>query len=171
MTVTAGVSVDLTLSAVGHLIGANDLASVESALSKVSTVQLRPGTGAGKADKAFFDTRTLAASATENLDLAGGLSDPFGVTLTFVKVKAILVFAHSGNTNDVVVGGAASNTFTGPFADATDKAVVPPGGFLAFVAPGAGWTVTASTGDILKIANSAGTTGVDYDIVIIGTSA
>jgi hypothetical protein len=39
------------------------------------------------------------------------------------------------------------------------------------MAPVSGWAVIAGTGDILKFANSGGTTGVTYDIVIVGTSA
>jgi hypothetical protein len=34
-----------------------------------------------------------------------------------------------------------------------------------------GWTVTAATGDLLKILNSSSGSSVVYDIVVIGTSA
>jgi hypothetical protein len=50
-------------------------------------------------------------------------------------------------------GGA--NTFVGPFNDATDASVLKPGDKAVFVSR-TGWTVTASTGDILKVANGAG---------------
>ena len=44
-----------------------------------------------------------------------------------------------------------------------------PGGTLLLVAPNAaGYAVTAGTGDLLKVANSGGSTGVTYDIVIVG---
>jgi hypothetical protein len=134
-------------------------------------VDMATGTGASQADLLWVSERTLAASASENLDLAGGLVDVFGNTLTFVKIKAILIKAATGNTNSVVVGGAGSNTFVGPFADATDKVGIPPNGYAKFLAPVSGWAVTAGTGDILQIANSGGTTGVTYDIIIVGTSA
>jgi hypothetical protein len=136
------------------------------------TTTFTSGTGSGQADLMWSDERTIAASGTDSLDLTGtAIKDVFGNGLAFVKVKAILVKAAAGNTNNVVVGGAGSNTFVGPFADATDKAVVPPGGQAIFIAPAAGWTVTATTGDLLLIANSGGTTGVTYDILIVGTSA
>lgn len=134
-------------------------------------LQLATGTGTGQADLVYAGQRTLAASGSENLDLAGGLTDAFGSTLTFVDVKAILVFASASNTNSVVVGGAASNAFTGPWGGTTPTTSIPPGGFAVFSHPGAGWTVTASTGDILKVANSGGSTGVTYRIVVIGASA
>lgn len=167
----AGVNADLGVLLKGTYTGTNDLGSVSFAFNQSASQQFTSGTTTGKADKLFSDTRTLAASATENLDLAGSLTDPFGVTSTFVKVKAIYIKAAAGNTNSVVVGGAGSNTFTGPFADATDKVTIPPGGFVLLVHPGAGWTVTAATGDILLVANSSSGTSVSYDVVIIGTSA
>jgi hypothetical protein len=167
----AGVQADVTAGVAGSYAGVNDLGSVSFAFSPSTLIQFSPGTTTGKADKLFSDQRTLAASATENLDLAAVLVDPLGGTLTFGHVKAIYIHAAAANTNDVCVGGAGTNTFVGPFADATDVVCVKPGGVLLLaVGLGVGWTVTPATGDILKVANSAGTTGVTYDVVIVGTS-
>ncbi len=157
----------------GTYAGTNDLASVAADFNSRSKTEitLTPGTSSGSADLIFMDTRILAASATENLDLAGGLVDPLGATLTFVTIKAIYVKASSANTNNVVVGGAGSNTLLGIFSDATDKILVKPGGVFMWVAPATGAPVTTLTGDILLVANSSSGTSVTYDIVIIGTSA
>jgi hypothetical protein len=133
--------------------------------------QLASGTGSGQADRMFDDIRHLNASASEDLDLAGGLSDGFGETLTFVKIKAIYVEAAAGNTNDVVVGGASANAFVGPFGGATHTLALKPGQAVLLMNTGAGWTVTPATGDLLKIANGGAGTGVDYTVIIIGTSA
>jgi hypothetical protein len=167
---TAGVSTDVKVTANGVYYGTTGVGTPQFPLTLSSLLQLTPGTGAGKADKLYAASRTIAASTSENLDLAGGLTDPLGATLTFVKVKAILVIASSANTNNVVLGGAASNTFTGPFVDATDKVSVPPGGAVLLTHPGAGWTVTAATGDILTVANSSSGTTVTYTVLLIGTS-
>lgn len=163
---TAGVTADVTASVKGTYAGANDLGSVSFSFGQTALTQVTAGTGTGKADKLFADTRTIAASSSENLDLAGTLADPIGATITCAKVKFVYVKAASGNTNSVQLGGAASNAFTGPFADATDIVSIPPGGTVLFVHPGAGWTVTAGTGDILKVANSGAGTGVSYDVII-----
>lgn len=162
-----------TLALAGSYSGANDLAAVLAQFSEATKreIEWTAGTGVGQVDKMFSDTRTLAASATENLDLAGALLDTLGASVTFAKIRLVMVFASSANTNDVVVGGAASNTFVGMFNDATDKIRVKPGGAFVWVAPNDGATVTAGTGDILLVANSAGSTSVTYDIVILGTSA
>jgi hypothetical protein len=150
--------------------GSNDLGSPRFTLSQgnQAPIALANGTGSGQANLLFADQRTIAASSSENLDLAGVLTDPFGNTLTFAAIKVIRICASSANTNNVLVGGAASNTFLGMFDDATDIIRVKPGGCFLWIAPQTGATVTASTGDILKIANSSSGTGVTYDVTILG---
>lgn len=168
-----GLLATIATSIRGTYTSTNDLSAVAQKFGDLlaPVITLESGTGSGQADKLFMDERTLAASATENLDLDGGLTDAFGAALTFVTVKAIMVVAKASNTNDVVIGGAASNGFVGPFGGTTPTVAVKPGGLALLVAPKTGWAVTASTGDILKMANSSSGTGVDYSIVIIGTSA
>ena len=43
--------------------------------------------------------------------------------------------------------------------------------FAWFSPTAAGKVVTAATGDLLTITNSAGTTGVTYDVIVLGASA
>ena len=129
------------------------------------------GTSANQADLIFRDQRTLALSTSENLDLAGGLTSVFGAAITFVKVKLIYVKAKSDNGGNIIVGGAAANAFVGPFADSSDKINVPAGGMYQVADATTGWTVTAGTGDILKIENDDGAAEGTYDIIIVGTSA
>lgn len=149
-----------------------DLESGDSFIKYAKQINLTTGTSANQADKRFTDTRTLTASSTEDLDLAGSLTDVFGATLTFARVKFLLVYAAAANTNNVVVGGASSNAWPGPFGATTHTVAVQPGGLLVMQAPGAtAWPVTPATGDLLHVANSAGGTSVTYDIVIIGASA
>lgn len=162
----------INMSIFTSLAGAIDLATLKTDLQFTRGFPLDSGTGANQADKAWWDTRTINASSNDDLDLAGSLLDAFGAVLTFVKVKAIGIAASALNTNNVVMGAAASNQFVGPFGAATHTAAVAPGGFQCFARPdGTGWPVVASTGDILRIANGGAGTPVTYDIVIIGTSA
>lgn len=149
-----------------------DLATASMPLSVQATVRLASGTGAGQADLVWSDTRTLAASAAEDLDLAGVLTDPVtGATLTFARVKAILVRASSANTNNVVIGNT-TNGVVAWFGAATHTISVRPGGFVCIAATDAtAYAVTAGTADLLHVANSSSGTSVTYDIVIIGASA
>lgn len=164
MTLSASLITQITASKATT----QDIGTSNYSMSERVTTTFATGTGANQATHIWTDTRTLAASATESLDLAGALIDGLGTTLTFTAIKAIRVRAPTANTNNVIVGGAASNAFL-LFGDATDTIAVKPGGTFMIVDPSAaGYPVTAGTGDLLKITNSAGTTSVDYSIEIIG---
>jgi hypothetical protein len=138
-----------------------------------AVISLTSGTGSGQANRLYDSQRTLAASTSEELDLAGDATflDAFEQAITFVKVKMIYVKAASANTNNVIVGGAASNAFLGAFGDATDTQVLQPGCVYFVVHPTTGWTVTAGSVDKLKVANSGAGTSVTYDIALVGTDA
>lgn len=159
----------IVLNILGRLMSGQDLSTALDKLSKRASVSLTSGTGDGQANMIWHDRRTLAASATEDLDLAASLISAFGATLTFTKIKGIFVIASSANTNAVRVQRAAANGVP-LFLAAEDGLDVLPGGFFAHVGPGAGVTVTAATGDLLTITNSSSGTPVTYDIVIIGVA-
>jgi hypothetical protein len=148
-----------------------DLSTVTDPLNYYKRLDLATGTGANQADLLWHDQRTIAASSNEDLDLAGVLADAFGTTLTFVELKLLLVVAAAGNTNNVRVTRPASNGVP-LFLAASDGIDVRPGGMFLFSSPvNGGVTVTASTGDLINIANSSSGTSVTYDVVIIGASA
>lgn len=137
-----------------------------------SDLTMRDGTASGYQDLRYVESATsIAASSSSDYDLAGTLTDDAGDTITFVEVTAILVKASASNTNNVVIGGASSNGFTGPFGGSTHTISVQPGGTAMLIAPNAGWSVTAGTGDILKIANSGSGSAVVFDLAILGRSA
>lgn len=155
----------------GSQTNALDLGTAAHPFSLSSNFSLTSGTAAGQADRAFTDTRTLGASATEDLDLAGVLLDAFGAAITFVKVKGIFIKAAAANTNNVNVSRPAGATGVPLFLAISDGFFIPPGFTFAWFGSGAGVTVTPSSGDLITITNSAGGTSVSYDVVIVGTSA
>lgn len=151
-----------------------DLSTGSVPLLKDYTKIFQTGTGAGQADLVFHDTRTLAASGTEDLDLAGVLVDAYGVALTFVRLKFIIVAAADANTNNVLVGGVTNGVASFLSPAATGITTLRPGAFVAWACGAAdvtGYAVTAATADLLHIANSAAGTGVTYDVIIGGCSA
>lgn len=160
-------------------IGANqtstlDLGTAQAQLSKSYAISLANGTAAGQADRIFHDTRTLAASANEDLDLAGVLTDALGGAATFARIKGLIIAAAAGNTNNVIVGGAASNQFLTWVGAGTHTITVRPGAVFALMAGSAdatGYAVTAGTGDLLRVANSSSGSTVTYDVVVFGASA
>lgn len=161
----------LYFNLVSNLSNPLDLSTPASALAYSRQIPFTQGAGLNQADRIWHDTRTLTAAATENLDLAGILADPWGVAITFARVKGILVVAAAGNTNNVVVGNSGANAFLGPFGAAAHTVSVRPGGVWLHLAPDAtAYAVTAGTGDILTVTNSAAGTPVTYDVVVIGAS-
>lgn len=164
MTLNGRLSLNLNVNYQSAL----DNQNVNADLARTIAIALANGTGSGQADKLFSDTRALSSGGSDNLDLAGSLTDAFGATLTFVTIKAIIIESDEANTVNLTVGGG-SNPFINWVGDATDVVVIKPGGLFVLVAPQTGYAVTASTGDILKIL--AGAAAVSYRIHIIGTSA
>lgn len=167
------VTSDFGISATVRNTKSSDLSSAADDLIKRYGVHLESGSGAGKADRVFADTRTLAASATETLDLAGSLTDAYGTTTSFARVKFILISAAAANTNNVVVGANASADWVG-LLNAAGTITLRPGATFAAMSGSAdatGMVVTATTADLIKVANSAAGTSVTYDVIIVGNSA
>src|SRR3569833_406938 len=130
---TLSTTLDVNLTAV--LASALDLGSAQYPLTLNTRVSMPTGVATGKADQIFTDTRTVTASGTDALDLAGSLTGPLGGTLTFVKLKGLLVRAAAANSNNVRVNRPASNGVP-LFLAASDGGDVLPGGIFLWVAPG-----------------------------------
>lgn len=164
------LSATIKASITGNHTSALDLGTADFPFSAAFAKALADGTGIDQADRIFTDTRTITASATDSLDLAGALTNAYG-TVTFARVKAILVTAAAANTNNVNVTRPASNGLP-LFLAAGDGLAVRPGGAFLWMAPDAtGVVVTAGTGDLLDLINSGAGTSVTYSIVVLGASA
>jgi|ERR1044072_644602 hypothetical protein len=171
---------EVSLRVHATLTKASDLgADTEDDLDFVHRVRLLSGTTAGKADKLWYDERTLGASATEDLDLVGALSDAFGATVSQARIKGLYVLAEpkdpdaTRNTNNVVIGGASATQWAA-LLGTTGTVTVRPGCLLAVQCgelDATGYVCAAGATDLLKVANSAGSTGVTYQIIVIGASA
>jgi hypothetical protein len=130
--------------------------------SKTIEFKFAAGVGALMSNYVYAVSRTLGG-ASEDVDLAGGLTDVFGATLTFAEVKFFGV--HNTGTATITLGAASSNAWAGLF-NATGTVTIPAGGFAIFGANDAtGFAVVAGTGDLLKV---AGTSGQTYDLIVWG---
>lgn len=160
-----------------------DLAAAEDDNQLSLLKSLTSGTSGGQVNRMWHDRRRLSqASGTDLLDLAGGLTDVFGNTLTFKEVKVLLIEnkgVRSGSSyvqtagQDILVGGAA-NAWA-PFLDndASAKVRLRSGGVLLWAAPEDGGRVVAGTSDILQVewdGSAASGDDIDYDIVIMGVA-
>lgn len=131
---------------------------------------LADGTGLDQCDRIWWDTRPLAASASETLDLTA-LANTFG-TVNFARVKLVAIRLPYGATqaSSIQVGAAASNPFVAHLGGTTPTFQVRNGGFAVFFAPDATGYV-AGTAKNLKVLNNDGTNAASYDIIIAGCSA
>jgi hypothetical protein len=149
-------------------LGDIDLGNNKALLPFADELVIGSGTGNGQANLAWWDHRSLAASTTEDLDFSGALVDPLGGTAVFTKIKGIYVKAKSTNGGNIEVGGDAASV---PFLKAVnDIVVLAPGQAFLITNLNAGWTVTATTADIIQVANTDGAAAGEYDIAVIGLS-
>jgi hypothetical protein len=159
-------SVRVAVSAIATKLG--DLSTANENLTYSAVDTLAFGSTTTLVDQIFTDTRTIAASTTDILDLVGGLTNKFGTTINFAKIKAVILHNRStdagciltvGNSTAVLWRGAAAHTET--------------------LAKGAksvhvdltGWAVVGGASDLLDIVNASATAVATYDIIVIGTSA
>jgi hypothetical protein len=146
----------------------SDLSSARDLLNLALTWDFSDGTGNNQCDKIFHDERTLSGGFTDDLDLSGVLVGKLSSTpISFAKVKLILVVNKSA-TLTLAVGGAASAQFAPLFGAVADFYNILPSGASFLVAPLAGYAVTNTSADLLRVASSAGAT---YDIVLAGSTA
>lgn len=142
----------------------------------VHRVNLTNGTGAGQANILWTDQRTVATASNDDLDLSGILIDAIGQTVSAVEIVGIMIVnaprEGAANTTSLTIG-AGTNPVTGYLGGTTPTiGPVRPGGFVMFGTGDAGGfgVVTPATGDILRIANSAGASAT-YQIAILARNA
>ena len=145
-----------------------DLSSPEDRLDWFEKWVIADGEGADQAEEVWHDTRTVAGSATDSLDLAGGgLLNALGQAVTFTRVKAIILKAAAANPNTLEVTQSASGI---PFLKAnTDAILLGAGDLLVLTRRGAtGIAVGAGATDDLAIVNPAAGS-CTYTVILIGT--
>lgn len=166
VSVSGTVTLDVLLSAVENL----DLSiDKKAAISQALTQAFSSGVGLNQIDRLFADQRTISGSGTDALDFAGGgLLDILGNAWAPARMKLLIV--KNLGPNDIQVVRPASNGI--PFLLAvSDGAQIPTGGIVMLLWPSAaGIVVTAGTGDLLNIVNTAAGS-IDYVIIVGGASA
>ena len=170
MSVTAELLVNMKILQTGSALGTPTL-DVPFRYS----ANIADGTAAGQADIFYGAVRTVADGANDDIDLAGSLSDAYGSTITAAELVALMLINRpetGANTTDLTLGGG-TNPMIG-FLGGTTPTVGPikPGGVLFLAATDAAGigTVTAGTGDILRITNGSGAAN-SYTIAMLARSA
>ncbi|MEM7227255.1 MAG: hypothetical protein AAF432_00425 [Planctomycetota bacterium] len=165
------LGVDMKLTGTSGL--AADLDSLTNA-NLALALTLTDGSGANQAQTMWHDRRTLAAGASEDLDLAGGLTNGLGETITFTNVRALIIKNNDTVNTTLGVGNASTNAVSTIFGNVSDLIVVRPEGVFALYCGNDTnpYAITAGSADILQIARGLGSpSDTTYDIIIIGTTS
>lgn len=132
--------------------------------------QIATGTGANQCNNAIQLSYTIAGGATQSIDLAGVLVGAFSGVRTFTKIKYLIVQILTTTPGSVVNVGGNANAVSSFLGNANDVIKIGAGGTLLLSSPVDGYTVTASTGDIIDI-NNPGGSAVSIVVTIAGVGS
>ncbi len=166
-TLTGAITLqaDWTLGAVG------DLSTLSETSSLAHIVSLLTGVNANEINTLFHDSRSLATTVDESLNLDALTQDARyagSMDIEFTKIRALLIInTTSTEGEDLVIDSSFANSWLGMVGNATSKIEIPSGGMYAWVDTLVGGAITAATADIIRVENQ-GTGTVTYDIVLMG---
>ena len=147
-----------------------DLSASVNDLSVSLPISLADGAGINAANLVYQDAVTLAAAGETLLDLTA-LTDALGGAVAFARLKLIYLRNKSATAGDnLQLGGTVAAGLSTLYVGTNAGQLIGPGGIALLVNPSAaGWAVTATTADILRIGNP-GANPITYDIVLIGAA-
>jgi len=125
-------------------------------------------------DMVRYEATVGVGEGTEDTyDLAGGVLDAFGNTITFATIKKILLINNSTTSGEDIrlggpIAGTTGNLITSIFGDVTGGVTVKAGGSVSIEAPLIGYAVTGGSADVLVVSNE-GTGSITYQLLIGGT--
>lgn len=119
---------------------------------------LSSGTGASQSNLLYVQSFTIATTANQDLDLAGSLENEFGETLTFARVKGVIVAIHSPDGSKKVRFGpqGVTNGANLWFQAATTNFYMEVFDFMMQTDEYTGWAITAGSADAVRINNPTG---------------
>lgn len=136
------------------------------------------GVTANNFDRGYIGQRSVASASNDDMDLNGIITDAFGAAISAVELVAIVLMnrprdpAAAANTTNLTLG-VGSNPVVG-YMGGTTPTIGPmrPGNLTVLMNPDASGlcTITAGTGDILRVANSSGATN-NYCIALLMRSS
>lgn len=131
------------------------------------------GYGDNKVNMHYRAQLAVTSGSPQDLDLYSSLTDIFGRTIIFERIRSLLIKNLSTVNGDDVNWGplGQGNAWTAPFdGDGNGKMRIPASGAVCLDAPlGVGYEITA-TSQFLRIAHDAVSTTVNIQIEIIGVS-
>jgi len=166
-TVHADLTSQLDVRLRSDYTGTETLSIPRDNLDYTLTRQWTSGTGSYSCNLVYRSSRTLASGASESLDIRGGITDVFGDTVSFGRVKALYI-ENLGSTTLTFGNPDAATGMSSWFGAVSHTALIVGSGTLVLSSPYDGFAVAAGS-DTIKITNASGGTG-RYYIWIVGTT-
>lgn len=129
------------------------------------------GTGNNQADLWYSATGLSAVSGGTDYDLSGSLSNDFNSSIAFATIKGLAIHNRSSTSTDTIyIGNPATVAGAINLFDAdTSYMKVFGSGFLLWLSPLTGLTITNTSADLLGI--KASVASITFDLAIWGVSA
>lgn len=162
-SVTIGASVNWDATNVLTLSTGHDKSSL------TYTDSLADGTSVDQCKCIYHTQGTIASAGSASIDVSGSLTDMFGNSAVFTKIKGILLINKGIASGSSYTETSGENIIvsTSTLTAAIHTAPIEPGGCMLFCSPKVGGPVTASTADLITMTR-AGSSTVTYQIVIWG---
>jgi hypothetical protein len=153
------------------LISPADMSSPQDEFERQQQFVIRNGAANLECDRIFHDTRTIAISTNDDLDLVnGGLLTPLGGSFSLARLKMIYMKAADGNGSQVLTIGNGTNAQPMFMSAGANTCKLEAGQAMMWTKFDAtGWVCTGGSTDIIRINNGAGATAT-YDICMLGAS-
>lgn len=166
MSLTTNLNFDL----IARLISALDLSNSINTLSVSPRIAWADGAAVNQANLIFQDSYTIASGGEQLIDLTA-LTDSLGAAVNFARLKLIYVKNRSTTVGaNLQLGGTVSNGLSTLYVGTNAGQLIGPDGLALLVNPSAaGWAVTATTADILRIGNPSAAS-ITADVVLIGAA-
>lgn len=164
-TVTITVSTAITASAVTtETSGATSTISVRLP-DGLAPISFTNGSGANQCNKFWIRKVALSASTPVDLDLTA-LTSGQGDT-SFAAVKILAIFNEATTSGYSVTVGNGTNPFAGPLSAGTTTISIDPSASVTFFSrTAAGWAVTNSSNDVIRL--NPGSNTFNVTVVIAG---
>lgn len=163
LATTSGGNIDVTWNFSEPIVG--DLATGTFPHTSRYSQTILAGTGAGRADLTYSKRYTIAAGATQTIDMKA-LVNAKGTTIGFVKLVGWYIYNDTGNSLTLEPG--ASNGFTARWGGTSPTTIIPGKAFELFYND-TGYAVGSSTKTI-DITND-GATSATVLVRLLGRSA
>ena len=151
----------------GTFSKALDLTSPKEVIAISKSQAFANGTGSNQGNEFFSDSRQLI-STSETLDMATGLTNAFGETVTFIKIRGFIIHVTTLTAGSILTLSGDVLTNASWISGTTPTQVVGPGGWYIVTNPVDGYAVSTPSQHELKI--DSGSNTVNFDLIILGTT-